>query len=78
MKQRRTNEVMKVGGREKGWEGSWLMWFIRQDLKCSVAVFGGSRCCISGGKSGEAGELSGLEALEFDSEGVSARWDCLG
>lgn len=64
---------MKVGGREKGCEGSWLMWFMRQVLKCSVAVLGGSRCCISGGNSGEAGELSGLELLEFDSDGVSVR-----
>ena len=67
---------MKVGGRENGCDGNWLMWFIRQDLKCSVAVFGGSRCCSAGGKSGEAGELSGLEPSEFDKEGVSVRWGC--
>ena len=73
MKQRRTNEVMKAGGSEKGCEGSWVMWFMRQDLKCSVAVCGASRCCISGGNSGDAGVLSGLEVFELDSEGASLR-----
>ncbi len=44
------------------------MCVIRQLLKCSVAVGAASWCC-SGGKFGDAGELSGLDAVD-DSEGV--------
>lgn len=71
MKQRRTKDVINEGGKENGWVGSLLIWVIRHDLKCSVAL-GGTSCC-SGGKCGDAGALSGLEPSELHSDGVSAR-----
>ncbi len=69
---------MNDGGKENGCDGNWLMWFIRHNLKCSVAPWAASCCCWSGGKLGEAGELSALDPAEFDREGVSDRVDCRG
>lgn len=75
MKQRRTKDVMKDGGSEKGWDGKLLICVMRHDLKWSVAFCGTSCCCCSEGNSGDAGVLSGLEPLELQSEGVSGRID---
>lgn len=47
----------------------------RQLLKCSVAFAAASWFCWSGGKFGDAGELSGLEAVE-DKDGVPGWIDC--
>ena len=73
VKQRRTKEVTNEGGKENGWVGSLLMWLIRHDLKCSVALCATNCCCCSGGNCGDAGALSGFESLELQSEGVSGR-----
>ena len=51
------------------------MCVIRQLLKWSVALWAANWFCwCSGGKFGDAGELSGLDALE-DKEGVPGRSD---
>lgn len=61
---------MNDGGSEKGWEGKLLMCVIRQLLKWSVALWAANWLCwCSGGKFGDAGELSGLDALD-DKDGV--------
>lgn len=73
VKQRRTNDVINAGGKEKGWEGKWLMCVMRQDLKCSVALCESRWCWPSGGNSGESGQLSRLEAFELVSDGVVGR-----
>lgn len=65
---------MNDGGSENGWEGSLLICVMRQLLKCSVALWAAEWLCCSGGKSGDAGELSGLDAVE-ESEGVSGWMD---
>ena len=61
---------MNDGGKENGWEGKLLMCVIRQLLKWSAALWAANWFCwCSGGKVGDAGELSGLDALD-DNEGV--------